>query len=104
MRTVITSGELPDAFVCATDQHAVVVLDSLAAAGIAVPEQVAVTGFDDLLVGQYIRPSLTTVRQPMQQLGIAAVGLIMKSLEDRGSPPGSETLPTTLVLRSSCGC
>lgn len=104
VRAVITGGALPDAFVCATDQHAVVVLDVLAEAGVPVPGRVAVTGFDDLLVGQYTQPSLTTVRQPMQELGTAAVRLIVKSLETPGSVPGSQILPTELIVRKSCGC
>ena len=104
MRAVITRGRLPDAFVCATDQHAVVVLNTLAEARIAVPGRVAVTGFDDLLVGQFTQPSLTTVRQPMQDLGQEAVRLIVEALASPGSVPGRAILPTALIIRESCGC
>jgi LacI family transcriptional regulator len=60
---------MPDAVVCANDQMAIGVLGALAAAGVGVPGEVAVTGFDDLYPARLADPPLSTVRQPMRLLG-----------------------------------
>ncbi|MGR0159091.1 LacI family DNA-binding transcriptional regulator [Paenarthrobacter nitroguajacolicus] len=97
-------GDLPDAIVCATDQDALMVLDSLAAAGISVPADIAVTGFDGIAAGRVVRPSLTTVRQPMEQMGRTLVRLLLERLDQPEKPPAAVRLPIRLVIRESCGC
>lgn len=94
---------LPDAIVCSSDQTALGVLFVLAEMGIKVPEQVAVTGFDGIDAGHVSEPPLTTVRQPMDELGREAVSLLQQHLAD-DEVPASVVLPVTLVLRRSCGC
>jgi DNA-binding LacI/PurR family transcriptional regulator len=95
--------ELPDAFVCSTDQEALVAIDTLVAAGIDVPGDVAVTGFDGTLAGRFATPRLTTVRQPMEQIGRTAVRILLGLLND--SPADlAEPLPAPFVLGASCGC
>jgi LacI family transcriptional regulator, galactose operon repressor len=96
--------ELPDAVVAANDQMAIGVLRSLTAAGIRVPEQVAVVGFDDILPGDLCKPPLTTVHQPMRMLGERACDRLLERIATPGLPPQVELLPTELVLRRSCGC
>ncbi len=63
------ASRLPDAVVCANDQMAIGVLQAFAKAGVRVPEQVAVVGFDDIFPGSLYDPPLTTVHQPMRLLG-----------------------------------
>jgi LacI family transcriptional regulator len=95
--------ELPQAILCANDQTALGVTHALAQRGIRVPDDVAVTGFDDVPVARHLRPPLTTVRQPMQELGATAFDV----LYSRISATGGETdvvLPVQLVVRESCGC
>lgn len=99
-----SAGELPDALVCATDQEALALIDALQHAGISVPGDVAVTGFDGIAAGRIIRPTLTTVRQPMEQMGRAVVDILIGQLESPGQPPMSRLLPVRLVVRDSCGC
>src|SRR3984893_9883955 len=77
---------LPRAIVCASDQTAIGVMHALAQRGITVPHDVAVTGFDDVPVARHLRPPLTTVRQPMQELGATA----FKVLYSRISATGGE--------------
>jgi LacI family transcriptional regulator len=101
---VCRENAVPDAIVCATDQDALVVLDALAAAGVKVPMDVAVTGFDGIAAGRVVRPSLTTVRQPMEQMGRAMVDLLLDRLDHPDKPPASLRLPVRVVLRESCGC
>jgi LacI family transcriptional regulator len=95
---------LPDAVVCANDQMAIGVLQALARARVRVPEEVAVTGFDDIFVGGLVEPTLTTVHQPMRELGEQACARLLERIAAPGLPQTVHLLPTELVLRSSCGC
>ena len=104
VRAICRQGVLPQAFVCATDQDALVVMDVLDEAGVAVPKQVAVTGFDGIAAGRVIRPSLTTVRQPMERMGRTMVELLLDRLDHPDKPPVELKLPVSVVLRESCGC
>jgi LacI family transcriptional regulator len=94
----------PDAVICANDQTAIGVLQAFARAGVRVPDQVAVVGFDDIFPGSLYDPPLTTVHQPMRLLGERAVGRLLDRITRPGLRPKVELLPTELVLRSSCGC
>ena len=95
---------LPDAVVCANDQMAVGVLRALTAAGVRVPAEMAVTGFDDLYLARLADPPLTTVHQPMHLLGERACARLLDRIAHPGLSPCVQLLPTELVLRSSCGC
>ena len=95
---------LPDAVVCANDQMAIGVLQAFAKAGVRVPEQVAVVGFDDIFPGSLYDPPLTTVHQPMRLLGERACTRLLDRITRPSLRPRVELLPTELVLRSSCGC
>ncbi len=71
-RQLASGAAFPRAIVCANDQSAMGVLHALAQHGISVPDQVAVTGFDDIPVARHLRPQLTSVRQSIQDLGATA--------------------------------
>jgi LacI family transcriptional regulator len=73
-------------------------------AGVRVPEDVAVVGFDDIPVVRHLSPPLTSVRQPSRQLGTVAVEVLVGLVE--GRPPATRdiVLPTELQIRNSCGC
>jgi len=72
--------------------------------GVDVPRQVAVTGFDDLPMARHLRTSLTTVRQPIRELGATAFE-VLHSMVNRERPPSRDiVLPTQLICRESCGC
>jgi LacI family transcriptional regulator len=94
----------PDAVVCANDQMAIGVLRTLTAAGVRVPDEIAVTGFDDLYPARLADPPLTTVHQPMRTLGERACARLLDRIAHPGLSPAVQLLPTELVLRSSCGC
>ncbi len=95
--------KLPRAIVCANDQTALGVIHALAQRGIAVPGEVAVTGFDDVPVARHLHPPLTTVRQPMQDLGATAFDVLYSRINATGGEP-DVVLPVQLVVRESCGC
>jgi LacI family transcriptional regulator len=96
-------GELPRAIVCANDQTALGVIHTLARRGLNVPGDVAVTGFDDVPVARHLHPSLTTVRQPIEQMGATAFDVLYSMISGTGSDP-NVVLPVRLMLRESCGC
>jgi LacI family transcriptional regulator len=97
-------GEMPDAIVCANDQMAIGAMRELQAAGIRVPADIAVTGFDDIHLGALFTPPLTTVHQPMRLLGERACALVLERIADPALPRRVERLPTELIVRESCGC
>lgn len=94
----------PQAVLFANDQMAVGGLHALEQAGLRVPEDVVVTGFDGIPLGRMARPTLTTVRQPIRGLGEEAVELLLKRLAEPERAPESVVLPVEIVRRESCGC
>jgi LacI family transcriptional regulator len=110
MTRLISAGvKLPRAIVCANDQSAIGVLHALAMHNIAVPGEVAVTGFDDIPVARHLQPQLTSIRQSIQDLGATAFETLY-SMIGRMASSGDNArgrdiaLPTKVVRRESCGC
>lgn len=93
----------PTAIVAANDYCAMGVLSALHALGIAVPDEMAVSGFDGLPSGQYTVPPLTTVRVPIGEIGYRAVSRLAARLrgEDNGTPHQEHFVPVELVVRES---
>jgi LacI family transcriptional regulator len=105
MRARLAMDEpLPEAFACANDQTAVGVIYALHAAGLRVPEDVLVSGFDDITLTRYFKPPLTTIRQSGSLLGEVAVDALVATLDDSELAQRTIVLPTELVVRESCGC
>jgi len=94
---------LPRAIVCANDQTALGVMHALARRGVRVPDDVAVTGFDDVPVARHLHPPLTTIRQPMQELGARAFDVLFSKISF-GKSEADVVLPVQLIVRESCGC
>lgn len=92
-----------DAIICASDLIAEGALSSLRERGVRVPEDIAITGFDDIDRARYLIPALTTVHQPLVNLGMMGARTLLQSL-DGVEVPLSTTLPAVPVLRASCGC
>ncbi len=105
MQARLERGEpLPQAFACANDQTAVGVIYALNARGIKVPDDIVVTGFDDITLTRYFNPPLTTIRQSGSILGEVAVDALVALLDDPDGAKATIVLPTQLVVRASCGC
>jgi len=101
---IIAAGRVPRALVCANDQSAIGAMAALEQAGLSVPGDVAVTGFDGIQLGRHLRPGLTTVVQPMAALGDTAVAMLSERIGGAELPPRAVELPVRLELRGSCGC
>ena len=100
-----TGAEMPEAIACANDQAAIGAIHALTQAGLRVPEDIAVTGFDDISMARHMTPALTTVHQPVEELGsVAAEVLIDQAISQRKPVMQNIVLPTRFVIRESCGC
>ena len=93
---------LLDAVVAANDRMALGALEEMKRRHIEVPDQVAVVGFDDIESAELAQPPLTTVVQPIEELGRRSLEMLIGMIS--GNPVSSGTLPTQVTLRRSCGC
>jgi LacI family transcriptional regulator len=93
----------PTAVFAANDHMAIGVMGAMQDAGLRVPGDVAVAGFDDIPMARYLTPPLTTVHVDVLRLGQRAVELLLHPREDSATPGRHEMLTTTLVVRGSCG-
>ncbi len=104
VRELLADRRPPDALVCGNDEMAVGALGVLTELRVRVPAKVAVTGFDDLAISRHLSPPLTTVAQPMRDIGAAGVRAVLARLADPLAPRQAAVLPTELIVRRSCGC
>ncbi|MBE0688670.1 MAG: LacI family DNA-binding transcriptional regulator [Anaerolineae bacterium] len=93
--------ERPTAIFAMNDLSALGAMDAIREAGLSIPDDISLVGFDDIPQAAIMHPKLTTVRQPLVQMGRTAVRLLLEQLEHPDSPPGHETLATQLVIRAS---
>lgn len=92
----------PTAIFCANDEMAIGVIQAARQLGVRVPEDLAVVGFDNISMAEVVEPALTTIAQPMHELGRTAMDLLLAAM--RGGPrTGRQVLPHRLVIRRSCG-
>jgi LacI family transcriptional regulator len=97
-------SERPTAIFAANDSMAVGALSGLREAGLRVPDDVAVAGFDDIPIARYLSPPLTSVHVAISELGERATRTLLHAIEGKNQHEKEQaTLPTTLVIRQSCG-
>ena len=97
----IRKGKRFDALFAATDIIAISAVRALAASGLAIPDDVAVVGFDGIEMGAHVHPTLTTVRQDLNRGARLLVDLLLRRIA--GEAVESVTMPGELVVRESCG-
>lgn len=95
--------ERPQAIICSNDYMAISVCDVLRDRGIKVPEEVAVSGFDDLDEAKFYVPSMTTMRVPTDKMGVRAIELLDEILAGK-DPDKKQMVPVNQQVRGSCGC
>ncbi|MDF3983824.1 LacI family DNA-binding transcriptional regulator [Luteibacter sp. PPL201] len=104
-REALAMQPRPDAIFAANDMMAIGCLSALAEAGVRTPEDIAVTGFDDIPMARYVTPALSTVRVRIAELGEAALEVLVRAIEapDDAPPEPRAVVGTELVVRASCG-
>jgi LacI family transcriptional regulator len=103
-RALLQLADRPTAIFATNDGMAIGALFALRDAGLRVPEDLAIGGFDDIPMARYLEPALTSVHVDISALGERAAARVLSALERTADPDLSrETMPTTLVVRRSCG-
>jgi LacI family transcriptional regulator len=102
----LKSPHPPTAFFTSNNLTTRFVLAALHSAGVTIPEEVALAGFDDFDLAEMTSPPLSVIRQPAQQMGKAAINLLFERIAQNEVAPGGNriVLPVEMVLRRSCGC
>jgi LacI family transcriptional regulator, galactose operon repressor len=100
-RLLATGAQRPDAVVCCNDLVALGAYDALAAAGLRIPDDVAVTGHNDMQLVDLVSPPLTTIRPPHRELGWRAAQLLFERLDGQQLSPATVVLRPELVVRAS---
>jgi LacI family repressor for deo operon, udp, cdd, tsx, nupC, and nupG len=103
-RELLDHGKKFDAIFAANDEMAIGALQALEEAGHRVPADIALVGYDDINLSGMIRPPLTTVHQPMEEVGRLAAMRLIEQLEGKNTEIRQIELPTELKIRKSCGC
>ncbi|CAH0529906.1 EAL domain-containing protein [Vibrio hippocampi] len=92
-----------DAIITINDNQALGVMDACKEHGLVIPDDIAVAGSMNTLEGAFCNPSLTTIKEPLFELGQAAALELVAQIEGR-SPADTLEIPTELIIRESCGC
>jgi LacI family transcriptional regulator len=94
--------ELPTAIFCGNDQMAIGAIQAIQEAGLKVPEDISIVGFDDIEVARYINPPLTTVRMALMEMASIATNSLIASIENDSNFSANYTVPIDLIERNSC--
>lgn len=100
--TLLDLPRPPTVIFAANDLMAFAVYDVARSRGLRIPADVSVAGFDDVPQASYMHPALTTVRQPLIEMGRMAARMLLRAIENPGQPAEPIILPTQLVIRESC--
>ncbi len=92
----------PTAIFASNDLSAFAAMDAARECGLRVPDDISILGFDDIPQASFVYPKLTTVRQPLEQMGQVAVKMLLDQIKDPDRPPQRVALATQLIIRDSC--
>lgn len=101
MNRVISSGEKPDAVFCGCDVIAIGAMEAILEAGLKIPEDIRVAGYDDIEYAAYLRVPLTTVRQPKYKIGKMGTEVLIEKIQEKYEERQNIVLRPDLVLRQS---
>lgn len=100
---LLKQGQMPDGIFAANDMMAIGCMRVLQEAGVKIPEDVCMVGFDDIVLASYVEPSLTTIRVPYEDLARIATEELVKQIEYPMRKTIKVRLEAELVVRRSCG-
>jgi LacI family transcriptional regulator len=101
-RTLLSLPERPTAIFSSNDVMAFGVMEAARDDGLGIPDDLSIIGFDDVPQAALVHPPLTTIRQPLEEMGRVATQLLLKLISDPQADVQPVTLPTSLVVRQSC--
>ncbi|MDI3312349.1 MAG: LacI family DNA-binding transcriptional regulator [Thermoanaerobacterium sp.] len=101
-KVMLLQNDLPDAIFAANDEMAIGAIEAFKQAGVEIGKDIAIVGFDDIQLAEYVNPSLTTVKQPMREMGAMAAQQIFQALNGNFFTEPI-LLQTELIIRESCG-
>jgi len=101
MQRLLALPVRPTAVFCMNDQMAIGAMKAVKAAGLRVPEDVSLVGFDDIFMAGHVEPALTTVHVPLEDMGRMAVRTLLGLMREPGLPPAVSIVPVTLIERGS---
>ncbi|WP_417450138.1 LacI family DNA-binding transcriptional regulator [Kordiimonas sp.] len=100
---LLARGRAPTALFCFNDEMAFGAMRGIKTAGLSVPGDVSVAGFDDLPFSKYMEPALTSVRQPSEEFGPAAVNQLFKLIDGEAIKRRHQLMPFEIAIRASTG-
>lgn len=100
-RDLLAQVDRPTAIFAGSDLQALGVLEACRALQLRVPEDLSLVGYDDIPMAQWVSPRLTTVRQPLREMGAEATRMVLRLRQDSGGPTPRMDLATNLVVRDS---
>ena len=100
-QALLASPNRPTALICGNDQIAFGAMIQAVAEGLKVPDDLSVTGFNDLEFAEHLSPPLTTVRVPTEDIGRISAEYLLRAIDDSSFKPTSFEVPATLVVRES---
>ena len=103
MKKIISQGNLPTAVFAANDEMAIGAIKAIREYGLQVPGDIAIVGFDNIEIASIFEPALTTIAQPMTEIGEYAMNLFLALTKDEKMKKRRYVLSDCLVIRSSCG-
>jgi LacI family repressor for deo operon, udp, cdd, tsx, nupC, and nupG len=102
-RQLLLRKERPTAIFCFDDDTAIGVMKLYQQQGFLIPQDVSIMGFDDIHYAEFVTPALTTVHQPLEEIGKTCINLLLQQLAGKTVVPGRQFLPFELMIRGSTG-
>jgi len=103
MQKILKSSSIPTAVFAANDLDAIGAMRAIKEKGLKIPEDIAIIGFDDIQLTSYVDPPLTTIKQPIFEMGTTAISLLVQLIEGKEKEHPKVELPTQLIIRKSTG-
>lgn len=101
MQKILELDNQPTAIFCMGDEIAVGAMQTIKEAGLKVPDDYSIVGFDDIEISQYLNPALTTIRQQKEEMGIEAANMVLELINNQEEKVEPVIIDTELVLRDS---
>ncbi len=103
MNELLALPERPTAVFVAGDEMAIGAIEAIHEAGLRIPEDISVVGYDDIYMSQYITPKLTTVRQDTETIGQHAASVLIEQIVNKKRVTTRDVIPVNLMVRQSTG-